>query len=240
MTAREPFDPEAVRAFVDGDLDDMAAARLSRAAQDDAALAAAIAAERRLRETLAAHFAPVLSEPVPERLTAPVDASRKVVTLDAARERRSLFSARTMLWAGPALAAALVLAVLVPRTGSGPIETRGGQAFAANDLAQALDSQLVADQRAGADTRVLLSFADEAGTLCRGFTRTDVSGIACREDGGWHLRLRNGGVAASSADYRQAGSAGSAIVAVAQEMASGPALDAAQERAAKAQGWRGH
>jgi hypothetical protein len=146
---------------------------------------------------------------------------------------------RTLRWAGPAMAAALVLAVAIPALQrGGQTETRDGLTFAANDLAQALDSQLVADQRQGSETRVLLSFADADGTLCRGFVRADLSGIACREDGGWHLRVQRDGVDVSANDYRQAGAVDSAIMAAAQDMAAGPAFDAAQERAAKAQGWQ--
>lgn len=232
-------DADTIRAFVDGELDDLAAARIAREAQSDPELAAAIAAERRLRDTLGAHFGAVLAEPVPERLTAPIEAARKVVSLDAARERRSFLSARTLRWAGPAMAAALVLAVAIPaiRQG-GQTETRDGLIFASNELAQALDTQLVEDQRQGSETRVLLSFADANGTLCRGFARADLSGIACREDGGWHLRIQRDGVDVSANDYRQAGSVDSAIMAAAQDMAAGPALDAAQERAAKALGWQ--
>lgn len=238
MIGRDIFGADAVRAFVDGELDEVTAARFARAAEDDPELAAALAAERGLRETLTAHFAPVLSEPVPAHLTAPIEAARKVVSLDAARARRSFFNARTMRWAGPAMAAALVLAVLIPGFGGSPTETRDGLTFASNDLAQALDTQLVADQRVGSDTRVMLSFADRVGTLCRGFARADFSGIACRENGGWHLRIQRDGVDVSAADYRQASSVESAVLAVAQEMAAGPALGAAEERAARARGWQ--
>ena len=231
-------DRDTVRAFVDGELDELAAARIAREAADDADLAAQIEAERRLRLTLGEHFAPILDEPVPARLTAPIEEARKVVSLEAVRARRFGFNARTLRWAGPAMAAALVLALLIPGFGGGQIETRDGLTFAANDLAQALDSQLVAEQRPGSETRILLSFADEAGTVCRGFARADMSGIACREDGGWHLRVQRDGVDVSANDYRQASSIDNAILAAAQDMAAGPALDAEQEAAAKARGWR--
>ncbi|MCT2558674.1 anti-sigma factor [Tsuneonella sp. YG55] len=232
-------DADTVRAFVDGELDDLTAARIAREAQGDPELASAIAAERRLRDTLGTHFNRVLAEPVPERLSAPVEAARKVVSLDEARQRRFGFNARTLRWAGPAMAAALVLAVAIPALQrGGQTESRDSLTFAANDLAQALDTQLVADQRQGSETRVLLSFADQDGTLCRGFARADLSGIACREDGGWHLRVQRDGVDLSANDYRQAGSVDSAILAAAQDMAAGPALDAAGERAARASGWK--
>src|SRR5947207_2969083 len=66
---------------------------------------------------LSAHFAPVLAQPLPERLTAPLADAAKVVNLAEARaERRSLWRRRALRFGVPAaLAASLVLAVLLPR-----------------------------------------------------------------------------------------------------------------------------
>lgn len=232
------FDPDTLRAYIDGELDETTAARVTRAVKSDAELAARIAAERKLRRTLGAHFDRILDEPVPERLTAPIEAARKVISLDEARQRRFGLNARTLRWAGPAIAAALVLAVLIPGLGGGQTVQRDGLTFAANDLTQALDTQLVAEQRQGSETRILLSFADESGTLCRGFARAELSGIACREDGGWHLRVQRDGVDVQANDYRQASSVDNAVMAAAQDIAAGPALGAEQEAAARARGWR--
>lgn len=230
-------DLDTVRAYVDGELDEMSAARMARAADADPELTARIAAERRLRDALGAHFSPIIDEAVPAHLTAPIDAARKVVSLDAARTRRFGIDKNTLRWAGPALAAALVLAIVLPGNG-GPTETRDGITFAANDLARALETQLVAERQGASDTRVLLSFADKSGALCRGFARADLSGIACKEGGRWLLRVQRDGIDVTSGDYRQASSVGNAVMAAAQEMAAGPALDAEQERAAKTRGWR--
>jgi hypothetical protein len=231
------YDREIIRAYVDGELDDLTSARLAREAQNDPDLAAAISAERSLREALGAHFAPILDEPLPPGLTAAIDEGRKVVPLAKARQRRFAFNSRSLRWAGPAMAAALVIALLVPSMSGEQIETRDGLTFASNDLAQALDSQLVADQRQGDKTRVLLSFTDKNGTLCRGFARADISGIACRRDGAWHLRVQRDGVDVSANDYRQASSIDRAIFEAAQGMAAGPALDAEGERSAMSRGW---
>ncbi|MGN6496021.1 MAG: hypothetical protein ACTHK5_01600 [Tsuneonella sp.] len=150
---------------------------------------------------------------------------------------RLLTLRRTLRWAAPAIAAAVALAVLLPESSSGPTQMRDGLTFASGGLARALDRQLVADQRTGSETRVLLSFADEQGTLCRGFARADLSGIACREHGGWHLRVQRDGVDVQGNDSRQAEAVDRAIVAAARAMATGPALGAPQERAARAHGW---
>lgn len=231
------YDRDTVRAYVDGELDEVTAARITRTAEVDPELAMRIATETRLRATLAAHFDPILDEPIPGHLSRPVDAARNVVSLQDARRRGFGLNSRTLRWAAPAMAAALVLTILLPGRG-GPTETRSGITFAANDLAQALDDQLVFEQPVGSDTRILLSFADHDGTLCRGFARADMSGIACREARGWRLRLQRDGIDGTTGDYRQANSMNSVIMAAAQEMASAPAFDADEERAAKARGWR--
>jgi hypothetical protein len=133
---------------------------------------------------------------------------------------------------------ATCLAVLLPRLQSDEIEVRDGLTFATGDLAAALSNQLVAEQKLGAQTRILDSFPDAAGTLCRSFARADMAGIACREDGGWHLRVQRDGVDIASNDGRQAESVEGGIAAAARAIGAGPALDAGQERAARARGWK--
>ena len=160
---------------------------------------------------------------------------------DVAIERRPgktrLFHRRRLRWVIPALVVALVLVLLDHGLGGGQTEVRDGLTFAADDLELALDRQLVAEQRQGAETRILLSFADKRGALCRGFARGDLSGIACRRDGGWHLRVQRDGIDVKAADAAQARSVEDAILTAAREMAAGPPLDAAAERAARARGW---
>ncbi len=68
--------------------------------------------------------------------------------------------------------------------------------------------------------------------------RTAGGGIACRDDEGWKLEAVGNDSEGASTDYRMAGAGDSEILALAQEMAAGPALDAEGEKAARAQGWR--
>lgn len=145
---------------------------------------------------------------------------------------------RRLRWVLPALLVALFLALLMPRFSGGQTDARDGLTYAAGDLEQALNLELVAEQRRGSETRILLSFADENGTLCRGFARADLSGIACRRDGGWHLRVQRDGVDVEAGNPRQASTVDDAVLAAARKMADGPPLDAAGERAARARGWR--
>ena len=133
--------------------------------------------------------------------------------------------------AGPALAASLALAVILPRGGA-------SEGYAGTQLAAVLDERLVAEQAPDEDVRVLLSFRDDAGAFCRAFAGEAQSGIACRDETGWKLQLEGQGAASQGSDYRMARADAAEIMARAQEMAAGPALDATEEERARAAGWR--
>lgn len=225
---------EELAAFADGELDPARTAEIEAVLAVDPALAAEVEAHRALKMRLSAHFAPILDEPLPARLTAPLAPAADVIDFASARHRRAERS-RLPRWtwiAGPALAASLVLALF--GAGSGDKEGR----YASPRLAAVLDHQLVSTQRAAAPTRILLSFRDKDGAYCRAFAGPDQSGIGCRDSQGWRLRARGRGSAPGSGGFRQAGSEASAILYAAQEMAAGPALDAGEEEQAAQSGWR--
>ncbi len=236
------IDRELLAAYIDGELDAVTAARITRDLTALPELAAEVAAQLRLRERLVAHYAPVLDEPIPASLTDVIEQSRKVVDLSEVRagnaERRWI-SLPSRRYIGPALAACLVLFLVIPRGGSGDlVRTLDGQQYAAGALDAALTGQLAANQDLKADPRILLSFPAQDGALCRGFSGAKLAGIACREPRGWRLRMERPGNPAASADYRQAGTAEADILAAAQEMATDSPLDAEAERKAMARGWR--
>ncbi len=223
---------EQLAAYADGEVDDVNAVRIRRAIAADPALAQQLAQLTAVRELLTARFDRVLAEPVPERLTAPIDAAAKIVSL------RDVRAARQSAWqrpqfrfgAGAAIAATLVIAVLVGRPASTPSGYADGQ------LAAALDG-VSSGQTAPDGTRLLLSFRTNNGSACRGFAGKAASGIACHDDQGWKLEATGAGGRQQTTQYRQAGSADAAIMAAAQDMATGPALDAAAEQAARMAGW---
>ena len=223
---------EELAAFADGELDAVRAAEIAAAIDADPALQAQLGAHRALQERLSTHFAPIIDAPLPGRLTAALRPEPRVIDFAAAREKRE--RARTLprwTWfAGPALAASLALAVLLPR---GP-----GEGYADGALAETLDGQLVAAQSADASTRILLSFRDGEGAFCRAFAGEAQSGIACRDAEGWKLRFEGEGVAVQGSDYRMAGTPAAVVFERAQAMAAGPALDADAEKRAQARGWR--
>jgi hypothetical protein len=223
---------EELAAFADGELEAARVAELAAEVAADPALQAEVAAHRALKARLGGHFAPILEAPVPDKLTALLEThTDTIVSFTAAKGRRE--RARTLprwTWfAGPALAASLALAVFLPR---------GGSDYAEGALAETLDGQLVASQDIDASTRILLSFRNKAGDYCRAFAGEAQSGIACRDDDGWRLDMTAPGAPRESGDYRMAGTPAGAVMERAQALADGPALDAAQEQAAKARGWR--
>ncbi len=227
---------EDIAAFADGQLAPEREAEVAAAVATDPALAQQVEAHRSLKSMLSGHYAPIAEQPVPDRLAALLAApsEAEVVDFAAARERREerRHIPRWTWVAGPALAASLALAVILPRGGD------DASPYADAQLASVLDDTLVASQSQQADTRVLLSFRDDADRYCRAFTGSAGGGIACRDVEGWKLEALGEGSEGSASDYRMAGAADAAILAKAQEMAAGPALDAEDEAAARTAGWR--
>ena len=226
--------PEELAAFADGELGEPRRSQVEAEVAQDEALAAQVERHRALKARLGAHFAPILTQPVPERLTAPLGGAETMVAdLTAARQQRQAWRGipRWGWIAGPALAASLALVVFLPGSGT-------PEGYAEAQLAAVLDERLVAEQAPGEDLRILLSFRDEAGAYCRAFAGAEQSGIACRDGQGWQLRFDGEGTGAQGTDYRMAGADASEVMTRAQEMADGPALDSRQEAAARERGWR--
>ena len=221
-------DDERLMAYADGELGPIEAKRVAAAIAADPALAAVVDAQRRLRERLAAGFAPVAAEPVPDRFAAMLN--RTVVPLPAGRSAVRRFAAQAA-----AIAATLVLGVTIGRGWTeGAVTTARGGLIASGELSRALDRQL--SGAAGA-TRLLASFKDGRGRYCRVFAAQDLDGVACRDQGDWRIERAAASAPGSATAYRQAGSANAAVMADAQELMAGDPLDPAAERAARARDW---
>jgi hypothetical protein len=232
---------EMIAAYADGELEGAQKAEVEAALAADPALARKVDAHRALKARLAAHYAPFAQDEVPTRLAALLAADSdqrsggggEVVDLAGERQRRGLAPVlrRWAPIAGPALAASLLLAVWQPWQGGLP------EGYAAGELASALDTQLAASQPADAETRILLSFEREGGGLCRAWRGAEAGGIACRDATGWKIERQFALGEAAGGQFRQAGSEAD-LLAAAQDMAAGGALDAAGERAARERGWQ--
>ena len=234
------FDHATIAAYVDGELDLVTAKRIEHALETDAELAKAVERERALREKLSSHYAPVLDEALPDRLTALLSASAGTNVDDSLGQRREARAAvrRPAIAQWGAMAASLALGLMIGgyalNRGSGNVSDQGGQLVASGALSDALQTQLAATQPTDAKIRIGTSFANQSGEYCRTFESTALDGIACNTGGAWNLRQTLSGQAA--AQYRQA-SAGALAEAAAAMMAGEP-LDAAQEKAAQDRGWK--
>lgn len=243
--------PEMLAAYADGELGPEECAKVAAAIAADPALDEQVAAHRALRESLSAHFVPILDMPVPERLTELLDKPQTqakaadVVDLAAMRvakaERDRAGTRFTMpRWAtGGAIAASLAIGLVIggQLPTSAPVRSADGRLVAGGALDKALTSQLASAQGGQGGVRILLSFKAEDGRYCRGFDAGATSGIACREEGNWALVRTQASGMVGGREYQQAGSVDADIVAAAQDMASGEALDPRAERAARDAGW---
>lgn len=233
--------PEMLMAYADGELDPISAKRVERAIADDPFLADEVERHRQLRAMLEESFGPIAEAPLPEKLRNVLPSS-SVIDFAAARAARPgpLLTRRWGGWGtGGAIAASLVLGLMIgQRIDQGPVANRGGALVASGKLARTLDTQLASAQPSNSPLRILVSFRDQSGSVCRSFAGEAISGIACRDDRGWVLRETRGGTRAGTTEFRQAGSAEAALLADAQAMMAGDPLDAKAEAAAKSNGWR--
>jgi anti-sigma factor RsiW len=239
---------EELMAYADGELTPLEAKRIEAAMAGDPTLAARVARFRNVRRALRTAYDSVVSEPVPERLRALLgdvaarepDVDAPVIDLAAARTERNARRFGPPAWA--AMAASLVVGVLVGRTlllDDNGVLTRDGL-YAGAALSQALNTQLASD--ADGATQIGLTFRAQDGEICRTFAHQAdarvVSGLACRDEARWAVRMALSEAAANSGEYRQAGAATPAILEAVDAIIDGETFDAAQERQARDAGWR--
>jgi hypothetical protein len=222
---------ERIMAYADGELDAAQRAAFEIEMQHDPALAEAVEAQTALRRRVSEAYAPILAESVPAALLAAARRSPPGVG------RRRL---GPPVWA--ALAAGLAIGVFAGRFAllSGPLGPGPNGTLAARGaLARALDDQL--SGRVG-PIEISLSFRSRDGRLCRVFhsAADRLDGLACREKGRWAAQaLARSDAPLEAGDYRMAAAGVSPeVLAAADRMMAGEALDRRQEAAARDAGWR--
>lgn len=245
-----PIDDDTLQAYVDGELDASEAARIDAALAHDDVLARRVRQARALRAQLRAAFDPVLDEPVPQRLSALLQAPAAPAAAPFVRpasghgtvRRRA---PRRWLVTGAALAASVALLAVTLwwwRPGGELVRTQGGQSFAAGALEHALDHALASEPDAKAPVAIGLSFRSNDGRLCRTFVLRRAparAGLACHGDAGWELPVLGAAAPVAGGELRQAASALSPEVQAAVDARlRGSVFDARQERAARDAGWR--
>jgi hypothetical protein len=256
MTIRD----EQLMAYVDGELSPAERATIDAAIANDPVAAQRVVELRQQRDTLRNAFAAQLEEEVPQRL---IDAARSrgapeaPIELASVRARRNtLHGPRRWLQWSPqrrasarmksALAATLLLGVLIGRSlNVGPdaeaplIASADGQMVAAGALATALDEQSAGTP--GAIVAIGLTYRTKSAEYCRTFATNaeHVSGIACRARGAWNVRVLSTAAAQAGGEYRMAGSAlPREVIDTIEQQIDGEPLDAREEAAAMARGWR--
>ena len=248
---------ETLMAFADGELDAATRAVIEAAMREDPEVFQRVARHRALRAALQGAFSEVLNEPVPERLIAaarrPVATpASNVVDLAQARgaaAREAPRNARpSWRWQPGAMAASLLMGFglgYLAWHGSPTVlqSSSSGGLVAGRTLAEALSTQLSADRPAGTVAAVGMSFRSKSGDYCRTFSLsgTDAgAGLACREGDSWKIKVlaQAPHAAASSSNYRTAGSEEPAAIRAAVEQSiDGQPLDRAGEIAARREGW---
>lgn len=234
-------DDEKFFAWLDGELDGDDAVAMEAKVAADPRLARLAEQHRALASRLRGAFSAVSEAAVPERLSAAVRATRtEVVDLAQAKREREGYKAKSLpKWA--ALAATLVLGLFIGLMArepvSTPVELKDGGIYAAASLDQALDRQLASAPGTG-DLRVGLTFRDQSGAICRSFTGSQASGLACRDGERWRVRGLFGAPEGQSGEYRMAAGVDPNLAALIDSTMAGEPFDAGQERAARRNGWR--
>ncbi len=187
------FDDETLTAFADGELREPEAGVLRAALAEDAALAARVDLLRRSREAVARLPLPEAPAGLEARLRAMAaapQAEAKVVPLAPGRRAAPFWA--PPLAAAAALAVGLALGSLLTR----PAPEAAPSGFGlAPQLAAALERTPSGGAAAleGGEARMIASFKDGAGALCREFEEERRGearvAVACRGAEGWELRF---------------------------------------------------
>jgi len=223
-------------AWLDGELTPAEAADVEAKVAADPQLQQLAEQHRALGAQLSGAFDPIAAAPVPERLQAALHPSADLIDFAAAKRARTRPSLAQWAAMAATLALGIFVGTMVPQRASAPVEVQGGRIYAASALNEALDTQL-ASAPAG-DVRIGLTFRDQAGEICRSFTASASSGLACRNGGRWQLKGLFAAPEGQGSDYRMAAGMDPNLAALVDSAMAGEPLDAAAEKAAKDKGWK--
>lgn len=221
-------------AWLDGELEGDAAARMAAMVEASPELTARAAAHRALGQDLRGAFAPVMAAASAPRFAEVVDLAEHKAQRD---RHRGWFGVPQWAAMAATLALGLIVGQLVDLRTEAPIESRNGTIIAAALLDRALDEQL-ASAGPSEEIRIGLTFRDRRGSICRSFSGEAGSGLACRADGEWQIRGLFPGAEGQAGDYRMAAGENPRLVALIDETISGEPFDSTAEKAALDKGWR--
>ncbi|MFG6468374.1 anti-sigma factor family protein [Roseateles sp. BYS87W] len=251
-----PLSDEVLMAWVDGELDASAHARVQAQLAGDPQARERVAQLQALTVQLRHAFAPELGDTVPAALQAAARGeglqTAQVLTWPDARRTPPAPADRRAGWRGWArwggLAASVVVALGVgavlwqPQPGAETLLAQAdGRLVARGALERSLQQSLASEPGHG-PVRVLLSFKDHDGQFCRTFASPAGSGLACRRGADWQvavLATPPSTAPSPSTGLRLAsGDLPATVLEAVERRISGLTLDAPQERAARDGGWR--
>lgn len=232
---------ETFFAWLDGELSAEEAARVEAEVAADPELARLAGEHRAMRSRLSHAFDTIAEAPVPEELVA---ATRKpdaqIIDFSAVKQKRKAQGWNSLpQWA--AMAATLALGIFVgtqvPTPSHAPVEVQDGRIYAASALDEALDTEL-AGAPSKSPVRIGMTFRDEAGEICRSFTQSAASGLACRNGDRWQVRGLFAAPEGQGGTYRMAAGMDPNLAALVDSTMAGEPFDAVQEKAARKTDWR--
>lgn len=233
------IEDEKFFAWLDGELGPAEAAAMEAKVAADPQLQQLAEQHRELGTQLKGAFDPIAAAPVPERFRTAIRPPAEVIDFAVAKRGRSARSARSLPpWA--AIAATLLVGVYVgtmmPQPSGSPVQVQGGKLYAASALNHALDTEL-ASAPAG-DIRIGLTFRDQAGEICRSFSGSAGSGLACHEGTRWKLKGLFAAPEGQGDSYRMAAGMDTNLASMVDSTMAGEPFDAASEKAARDRHWR--
>jgi hypothetical protein len=225
-------------AWLDGELIGAEAAEVEARVAADPALQKLADEHRALGAQLRAAFDPIAEQPVSIDAYAPTAAN--VASLAEARNART----RPFVQQPWAQAAAIALVFVTGLAAgnslsdapTGPVVAQDGQLIAAAALDNSLNMQLASQVPDGA--RIGVTFRDKQGNICRSFTDSAASGLACREGGNWQVEAIFRAPEGQDSDYRMAAGADPRLATLIETRIFGEPFDAAQERQSRDTGWK--
>jgi hypothetical protein len=229
-------DNEKFFAWLDGELGPADAAEMQARVAADPVLSRLAEQHRALGSQLRRTFDPIAEAPVPDRLQGALRPTAQVIDFAAARRARSMPAFAQWAAMAATLAIGVFVGTQVPHGTSAPVQIDGGKLYAAASLNRALDTQL-ASAPAG-DVRIGLTYRDQAGEICRTFTDSAGSGLACRSGSRWQMKGLFAAPEGQGGAYRMAAGMDPNLASLVDSTMAGEPFDAAAERAAKDEGWR--
>jgi len=229
-------DDEKFFAWLDGELEPAEAAEMEAKVAADPKLRHLADQHRALGAQMRRAFDPIAASLPPEGLQAPLRPAAQIIDLAAARRARSM----PALAQWTAIAATLVIGIFVgtrlPDNTDTPVQAQGGRLYAAAAVNHALDSQLASAP--GGDVRIGLTYRDQAGEICRTFTASASTGLACRNNGRWQMKGLFPAPEGQSGSYRMAAGMDPNLASLVGSTIAGDPLNAADEKAERDKHWR--